>query len=134
MTCGISRDLSDSGELLGGGRGQRTHDRLVKTVNQTSTPERDHADLTTLAGFEPHRGSRGNVQPASAGSLSVKAQSDVGFREVIMTPDLDRPVACIDDTKGNCSRVCIADDLARCRENLAWNHVRPRSAPAHQER
>src|SRR5215831_19771933 len=117
MTWGMSRDLGDSGELLRGGCGQRAHDRLVKTVNQTCALVGDDPDLTTLAGFESHRGSRGNVQPASAGSLSVKAQSDVGFREVIMTPDLDRSVACIDDTKGNCSRVRIAGDLARCGKN-----------------
>src|SRR5215468_2122128 len=134
MTCGIFGDLSDPGELLRGGHGQRTHDRLMKTVNQTCALVGDNADLTTLAGLEPHSGSRGDVQAASAGKLSVKAQSHVGFREVIMTPDLDRPVACIDDTKGNCGRVRIAGDLARCGKNLARYHVRLRSAPAHRER
>src|SRR6516162_1109844 len=118
MMWGISGDLSDSGELLRGRSGQRTHDGPLKPVNQPRAPHWDHADLTALAGLEPHGGSRGDVKPASAGSQSVKAQSDVGFREVIMTPDLDRPVACIDDTKGNCGRVRIADDLARCRKNL----------------
>src|SRR5215470_13684514 len=129
MTCGIFGDLSDPGELLRGGRGQRTHDRLMKTVNQTCALVGDHADLTTLAGLEPHRGSRGDVQAASAGSLSVEGQGCVGFREVIMTPDLDRPVACIDHTKVNRCRAPIADDLGSCGKNLARYHVRPRSAP-----
>src|SRR6516165_3404076 len=119
MIWGISGDLGESGELPRGGRGQRTHDRLLKTVNESCALVGDHADLTTLAGLEPHRGSRGDVQAASAGSLSVKAQSDVGFCEVIMAPDLDRPVARIDDTKGNGNRVRIADNLARSGKNLA---------------
>jgi hypothetical protein len=66
--------------------------------------------------------------------MSVKGQSRVGLCEVIVTPDLNRPVTRVGHAKGSGRRIRIAGDLASGRENLAWYHVRPRSVPVHQER
>jgi hypothetical protein len=134
MTWGIFGDLSDSQGLWRGGREQRTHDRPLKTIDQPRAFVGDHADLATLAGFEAHSSSRRNVQAASAGNLSIKGQSRVGFRQVIVTSDLDRPIARVGHMEGDGPRIRIQDDLTRCGENLARYHVTPRSVPAHRER
>src|SRR5580658_6169594 len=129
MTWGIFGDLSDSEGLWRRGRGQGTHDGLLKTVDQPCALIGNHPDLTTLTGFEPHSGSRRNVQAASTGSMPVKCQSRVGLREVIMTPDLNRPIARVGHTEGEGRGIRIQDDLARCGENLARYHVTLRSVP-----
>jgi hypothetical protein len=72
---------------------QSTHDILPEADDPSRTAEWHKLDGAGLAWLKPDSGSSGNIEPHAACSYSVKVQRRVGFSEVIMAANLDRPVA-----------------------------------------
>src|SRR5262245_4470273 len=103
--------------------GQCSHDRLVEAINQARASIGYQQNFTGLARFEAHRRSRRNVQAIPKSSLSIKGESRVGLSEMIMTADLDRPVASVRNAKRDGRSILVQDNLARCWNNLARYHV-----------
>src|SRR5262245_57907508 len=106
---------------------QRSHDRLVESINQALASVRDETNFTRLARLEAHSRSRRNVQAISESRLSVKGESRVGLGEMIVTADLDRSVARVRDSKRNRCFILIKDNVSRCWKYLARYHVSPQS-------
>jgi hypothetical protein len=72
---------------------QSAHDLLPEPNDPTRTTEWHKLDGAGLARLKPDSGSSGNIEPHAARCHSVKVQCRVGFSEVIVAANLDRPVA-----------------------------------------
>src|SRR5581483_5060970 len=59
--------------------------------------ERDEVDVALLPGLEAHRGSGGDREAVSVRALAVERERVVRLVEVVVRPDLDRPVARVRD-------------------------------------
>src|SRR5262249_25530164 len=101
---------------------QRSHHSLVKAIHDSRACVWDQRNFTTLAGLETHSGSRGNVQPISEHSLAIKLECRVGLGKVIMTANLDRPVARVGDSKRDSNSILVEDDLSGCWKKFARYH------------
>ena len=58
---------------------------------------RPASTVARLARLEAHRGAGGDVEPHAARLLAVELQRRIGFEEMIVRADLDRPVAGVGD-------------------------------------
>ena len=106
---------------------QRSHDAMVKAINQARPSERYERDFAGLARFESHSGSRRNVQATSKSSLPIEGESAVALSKMIMTANLDRSVAGVRDFKRDRHAILVQDNLATCWKNLARYHLSPQS-------
>ena len=70
----------------------------------------------SVARFKTNGSACGNVHTVSHRSLSISNDRGVGFCEMVVTPNLYRPVARICDFKRDGSPVLVQNDVARCRE------------------
>src|SRR6266446_7055703 len=104
---------------------QWPHDGLVEAIHQARARVGDERNLTRLTRLETHSRSRRNVEPISKSRLPVESESRVGLGEMIMTADLDRPVACVRHFERDGHSALVQDDLAGCWKNLARDHVSP---------
>ena len=77
------------------------HDGLLEAVDLPCARIGNEPDLARLTGFETHGGSCRDIQPVAKGKLSLKGEGGVALREMIVTANLDRPVARIGDLKGD---------------------------------
>jgi len=78
---------------------ERAHDGLLEPVDLSFARIGNEPDFARLAGFKTHGGSCRDVQAVTNGELSLKGEGGVAFREMIVTANLDRPVARIGDLK-----------------------------------
>src|SRR5262249_40560524 len=104
--------------------------RLMEAASQACARVGDQLNFTGVAWLEADGCSRRNVQAIAEGSLSIEGESRIGLGEMIVTADLNRPVARVGDAKGDGCPILVEDNLARCRKNLARNHAGPRIAIA----
>src|SRR5205814_8464846 len=84
--------------------------------------KRDQLDRSLLPRLESHRGSRGDVETKSSRRGTIERQRSVGFREVIMRADLDRPVAGVCNRQADRGPAGIELDLSILCEDFAGNH------------
>ena len=103
---------------------QRSHDAMVKAINQARPSERYERDFAGLARFESHSGSRRNIQATSKSSAPIEGESAVALSKMIMTANLDRSITGICYCKGNCRSILVEDNLARRWEYLSRYHIR----------
>src|SRR5260370_9721030 len=99
---------------------QSSHNCPIEAVNHPCAAVGNQPHVTGLAWLKAHGRSRGNVQPIPKSGISIKGESRVGLGEMIMTPNLDRSVACVCDFKRRCGSILIQNTLASCSKKLAW--------------
>src|SRR5262249_58871042 len=80
------------------------------------------------AGLKGGGGPRGNAQAIPERGPPIEGESRIGFGEMIVTADLDRPIAGVGNSKRDGCSILVQDDLAGCWKNLARYHVGPRIA------
>ena len=80
---------------------ERAHDGLLEPVDLSCARIGNEPDFARLTRFEAHGGSCRDIQAVTNGKLSLKGEGRVALREMIMTANLDRPVARIGDLKGD---------------------------------
>jgi hypothetical protein len=76
---------------------QSPHHRAAETVDHARSGQRDQLHGAFLSRLESHRSSRGDIEAKAPRCRTIEGQRSVGFREMIMRADLDRPVARIRD-------------------------------------
>src|SRR5215471_1664333 len=101
---------------------QRAHYFLMESIDQPRAGVRYESHSARLPGLESHRGARGYVQAAPERSLSIKGQGAICFCKVIVTADLDWPVARVCNLQRNRAAAAVQNDLSRCGKNLSGNH------------
>jgi len=105
-----------------GERWERAHDGLLEPVDQSCARIGNEPDFARLTRFETHGRSWRDVQAVTQGELSLKGEGRVAFREMIMTSNLDRPVARIGDLKRDGDPVFIEYDVTASRNDFTWDH------------
>ena len=83
------------------------HDGLLEAVDLPCARIGNEPDFARLTGFETHGGSCRDIQAVAKGELALKGEGRVALREMIMTANLDWPVARIGDRKGDGDSVFI---------------------------
>src|ERR1700758_30163 len=86
---------------------QLAHHRLVEAVGHARTAIWNQPDFTRLPRLEPHGCPRRNIQAIAKSSLSVESESCVRLGKMIVTTDLDWPIACVRDFQRNCGPIPI---------------------------
>src|SRR5262249_196340 len=105
------------------GSSELAHDVLPETVDDALAGERDQGDAARLARLEPHGRAGRNVEPHAARLLAIELERRIGFKEMIVRADLDRPVAGIGDAQRDQLAALVELDLAILDEELAGDHV-----------
>ena len=108
--------------MLGREWWERAHDGLLEPVDVSSARIGNEPDFARLTGFETHGGSCRDIQPATKGELSLKGQGRVALRKMIVTSNLDRPVARVGDLKGDGDAVIVEYDVTARRNDFTRNH------------
>ena len=80
---------------------------------------RHQRHFARLAGFEAHRGAGRDIEPLATRGGAVERQRGVGFGEVIVAADLDRPVAGVGDGQRGAGKAGVQLDVAGGREDFA---------------
>jgi hypothetical protein len=101
---------------------ERAHDGLLKPVDYSCARVGNEPGFARLTGLETHGSSCRDIQPAAQGELSLKGEGRVALREMIMTSNLDRPVAGVGDLKGDGDAVIVEYDVTAGRNDFARNH------------
>src|SRR5690349_3828099 len=101
---------------------QRSHNGLIEAIHYSGAAVWDQRNFTSLARLKAHSCSCRNIKAVSERSLAIKLESRVRLGEVVMAADLDWPVACVGNGKGDGIAILIKDDLARCWKNFARYH------------
>src|SRR5271163_1682013 len=100
-----------------------SHDGLSEAVDRAFTGDRDQRDFARLARLEPHRRSWRDVEPHAACLAALELQRRIGFEEMIVRADLDRPVAGVGNRERDCAAAFVELDLAVLDEIFAGYHV-----------
>ena len=79
-------------------------------------------DFAPLPRFETHRCAGGNIQALAPRGCPIEQQGRVGFREMVVAADLDRPVAGIRDDQRGAVEAGVQLDLAGQRQDFAGYH------------
>src|SRR5438552_3676772 len=98
------------------------HHVLSKTIHGALAGERDQGDVARLPGLEAHRGAGRDVEPHAARLLAVEPECRVGFEEVVVRADLDRPVAGVGHRQRHGLAAGVERDVAGFDEKLAGGH------------
>ena len=72
---------------------ERSLDEAAKAVDDGARRRTRRARRCAAAGLEAHRGAGRDLQAHAARRVAVEAERSVGFGEVVVRADLDRPVA-----------------------------------------
>ena len=107
----------------------RTFSDEIAAANYLRAGNRDDGHGLGLAGLESHGRSRGDVETHAVGPFAIEHECAIGLDEVIVAPDLNRPIAGVGDLKTDALAPVVRDDLALAREDLARHAVR-RGRPA----
>ena len=91
---------------------QIAHDGLAEAEHPAEARERHQADLARLARLEAHGRAGGNVEAAAARLGAVELQGRVGFSEMVVRADLDRPVAGVGDRQRDGGAAGVELDVA----------------------
>src|SRR5215831_4205801 len=102
---------------------QGSHDRAVEAIDHAGATVGDQRNLAGLPWLKSHRRPSRNIEATAKRGLAIELERRVGLGEMIVTADLDRPVACVGDREQNRCSIAVQDDLARCRYDLAGNHI-----------
>src|SRR5216683_2753310 len=105
---------------------ERSVDLAVEAEDAARPGIGDQPDLARLARLEAHRCSRRDIEPAATRFVALEGKGAVGFVEMVMRADLDRPVAGIGDVQRHCRAAGIELDLAGGNDDLTWDHRRYR--------
>src|SRR5579862_1444586 len=100
-----------------------SHDVLAEAVYRAPSGDRDERHVARLPGLEAHRRASGDVEPHAAGLFAVEFKRGVGFEEMVVRADLDRPVAAIRDRERDALTPFIDLDFAGLDEIFAGDHV-----------
>ena len=93
--------------MLGRESWERAHDGLLEAVDVSCARIGNEPDFARLTGLKTHGGSCRDIQSATKGELSLKGEGRITLCEMIVTANLDRPVARIGDLKGDGDPVFI---------------------------
>src|SRR5215203_3351714 len=107
---------------------ERTHDVLPEAVDLALARERHERHLARRPGLEAHGRAGRDVEAHAAGLVAIEAERGVGLVEVVVGPDLDRPVARVGDLDQDPLGAFVEDDLAFGRGDLARHALRGRAA------
>src|SRR5215471_6320300 len=91
---------------------------IVAATDDTSTGDRDERDGLRFAGLESHGRAGGDVEAHAVRRFPVEHESRVRLDEVVMTADLDRPVAAVRDRQPSDVASLVGDDFAGRTEDL----------------
>jgi len=83
----------------------------------------DQRHRALLAGFEAHRGARGDVQAHAARGGTVEAQGAIRFSEVVVRADLDRAATAVLDDQRDRAFPRIDLDVGAVGKRFAGDHV-----------
>jgi hypothetical protein len=72
---------------------QLSHDLTLKTVHRAPAAIGDEFHGTSLTRFKTNRRTGRDVEPEATGSSAIKFQSLIGFKEMVVRPDLDWPIS-----------------------------------------
>ena len=95
--------------------------------------QRHRLYITGLSRIEPHRGAGGDVEPHAARLFAVELQRRIGFEEMIMRADLDRPISAIGNRERHGLAAGIEFDLAVLDEEFAGDHFASSVIPGRGE-
>src|SRR6185503_8969380 len=101
---------------------QLPHYVLAEPIDRPLAGERDERHVARLAGLEAHGGARRDVEPHAARSFPVELQRRVGLEEMVVRPDLNRPVAGIGDAQCYGLAAGVQLDLAVLDEIFSGDH------------
>src|SRR5882672_3132004 len=95
---GESTDARGRCERLASARAiELAADEAVAARDDPVADERHEVDVAGVAGLEADGGARGDVEPLPVGGEAIESESAVRFSEVVMRPDLDRPITGVRD-------------------------------------
>ena len=101
---------------------QRAHHGLLEPVDFSCARVGNEPGFARLTGLETHGSSCRDIQPVAQGELSLKGEGRVALREMIVTSNLDRPVARVGDLKGDGDAAIVEYDVTARRNDFARNH------------
>src|SRR6185436_7259198 len=93
-----------------------------KSINGARAPELDQLDAAFLTRLEADRGTCRNIRAAAIGAVAVELQRFVGFKKMVVGPDLNRPVSAVDHRDRDGPAADVELDGSRLRSDFAWNH------------
>src|ERR1700737_4937691 len=74
-----------------------SHHRAGETVDDALSGKRNQLHRSLLPRLESHRRSSGDVETKASRRRAIEGERTVGFGEVIMRADLNRPIARVGD-------------------------------------
>src|ERR1700760_1040203 len=101
---------------------QVSHHVGAEAVDDALAGERHELHVAGLTRLEPNRGAGRDIQPHAAGLLAIELQCRIGFEEMIVRADLDRPIACVSDGKRHRLAAGVEFYLAVLDEEFAGDH------------
>src|SRR5690606_28069906 len=78
-----------------------------------------------LAGLEAHRSSGCDIESKAVSFLAIEGKRIIGFEEMVVRSDLDRPVARISHFDFHRGAPAVQFDLAGGYLHFAWDHFEP---------
>ena len=82
----------------------------------------DQSHLLFLSRLKSHAGAGGNIQTHASRLFAIESQRAIHFGEVVVTSNLNGPVAGMAHEKGNLVTPLVGDDRIRCKQVFAGNH------------
>src|SRR4051812_33423791 len=113
---------------------QLPHHVAPKTVDNALAGQRHQLHVAGLAGLEAHRGAGGDAEAHAARLLAVEFQRGIGFEEMVVRADLDRPVAAVGDGQYYGLAAGVELDLAVLDEEFTGDHVPSSVIPGRAKR
>ena len=104
---------------------QPAHHQAVEPVDHPAAAVGDQLDLLDVAGLEPHRCAARQVQPHAVRLHAVEDQRPVDLEEVVVRPDLHRPVARVVDAQRHDGQARVELEVGPVEDVFAGNHVLP---------
>src|SRR5262249_37825466 len=101
---------------------ERAHDLATKAVDLARAGIRDEVDGARLSRLEAYRGACGNVQTKAARLRAIEHECGIGFEEVIVRTDLNRPIARVGDFQRDRLAARVDLDVAVGNNDFARNH------------
>src|SRR5262249_33001742 len=105
------------------GRLKFSHHVPAKSVNRSRARERHQRHLAGLAGLEPHRGPRREIEAHATSLFAVEFQGRIGFEEMIVAAYLNRPVAGVGDRECHGLAGLVELNVAGYRDAFTWEHM-----------
>src|SRR6056297_1274505 len=102
-----------------------SHHLLVEPEHSPRAAIGNESHLAPLARLEADGGAGRNIEAVAARGRAVETEAAIGLGEMVMAAHLHGPVAGIGDLKHGDLRAFVEGDLAVCRKEFSWDHLRP---------